>query len=298
MEKIITVPHDTQGERLDKFLSSKVRSCSRTRLRTLIQKGAVSVNGRVTKPSYQLRGGERIFLKVEEVKEELQPFDFEVKIIYEDQDVLVVDKPKDLTVHPPSLRHQKTLVNALLFMKKSLSNVSALRAGVVHRLDRETSGVMVLAKNNLSHINLVGQFRERKVKKEYRAICWGLIKKKHFAIDIPLARDSRNWLKMKISFLKSKRALTDASVLGQYKDSTYLALRPHTGRMHQIRVHLKFLGYPIVGDKKYGIKDSYDDLFLHAYKLGFMHPTKDTFVEFTSALPARFQKFIGARTQP
>jgi 23S rRNA pseudouridine1911/1915/1917 synthase len=154
---------------------------------------------------------------------------------------------------------------------------------------------MVLAKNNRSHLNLVEQFRQRKIRKDYLAIVWGKVEKDRLAIDLPLKRDEKNRLKMKVSFLQSKKAYTEFEVRERFKDSTLLSLKLLTGRMHQLRVHLKFLEFPIVGDKKYGIKDDCKDLFLHAYKLGLYHPQQGNFIEFTSPIPGRFKEFIKAR---
>jgi 23S rRNA pseudouridine1911/1915/1917 synthase len=296
MEKELVVNKDTTGERLDRFLSNNLDSISRTKIHALIEKGAVSVDGEIKKPSYRLKEKELVSIKTEDEKKDLlQPFEFTVKIIYEDNDIIVVDKPTDLVVHPPYCGFYNTLVNALIYMKKELSTINPYRPGVVHRLDKETSGVMVLAKNNRSHLNLVEQFRQRKIRKDYLAIVWGKVEKDRLAIDLPLKRDEKNRLKMKVSFLQSKKAYTEFEVRERFKDSTLLSLKLLTGRMHQLRVHLKFLEFPIVGDKKYGIKDDCKDLFLHAYKLGLYHPQQGNFIEFTSPIPGRFKEFIKAR---
>ena len=293
MKKLLIVGEEHAGERLDKFLSSQLESLSRTKIRNLIKEGFVLVDGQVKKVSFRIQQKQQISIILKEEKKELKPFDFSVKIIYEDSDIIVIDKPPGLVVHPPQEGHHKTLVNALIYLKKELSSsVNALRPGVVHRLDKETSGVMVLAKNEHSYNSLVAQFKERKVSKEYRAIVWGKIKKEKMLIDLPLTRDTKNRLKMKVSFLKAKQARTDLEVLARLEDSTCLSLRPRTGRMHQIRVHLKFLGFPIVGDKKYGIKDDYQELFLHAKSLSFAHPRGAKLLKFQSPLPDKFPKFI------
>lgn len=292
MEKIFTISKKEEGERLDVFMRSRIAALSRTKIHALIESGNIRVNGLTKKPSYRLKDNDTVAIRFEEEKVSLQPFDFSVKIIYEDTDILVVDKPCGLVVHPPRLGYHESLVNALLYMKKELSSIDPLRRGIVHRLDKETSGLMVVAKNNLSHLSLCEQFKERRVKKEYLAISWGLLAKEHLTVDMPLRRDAKNRLKMRIGFIQAKRAHTDIEVVERYRDSTLLRLRPLTGRMHQIRVHLKFLGYPIVGDKKYGIRDNYESLFLHAHRLGFYHPQRDNFVEFVSEIPQRFREFI------
>ncbi|MFA5271014.1 MAG: RluA family pseudouridine synthase [Candidatus Omnitrophota bacterium] len=293
MEQTINVEAKHQGERLDKFLQQNISSLSRTRVNTLVKEEKILVNGKVKKPSYRLKENDSVVVKVEEKQKDLlKPYEFKVNIIYEDEDLLVIDKPGGLTVHPPHICADNTLVNALVYMKKELSDINAYRPGVVHRLDKETSGVMVLAKNNASHLKLIEQFASRKIKKEYFAIVWGVVAKDHMVADLPISRDAKNRLKMKVSFVQSKNAFTEGDVKERLPDSTFLSLKPRTGRMHQIRVHLKFLGFPIVGDKKYGIKDSYDELFLHAHKLGLYHPKSEKIMEFVSPVPKRFTEFI------
>jgi 23S rRNA pseudouridine1911/1915/1917 synthase len=293
MDKKFTISKDWSGMRLDIFLRKNLDSFSRTKLNALIKNKKVSVGGSFKKPSYALRENDEVTIAFEEeTKDLLKLFAFTVKIIYEDADIIVVDKPTGLTVHPPHVNNQDTLINALLYMGKDLSTVSDMRPGVVHRLDKETSGVMVLAKNNFAHLHLIEQFRKRQIKKEYLAICWGKVNKENLTVNLPLGRDPKNRLKMKISFLNSKTALTDFSLVKHLKESALLSIKPFTGRMHQIRVHLKFLEHPIVGDTKYGINDGYSELFLHAHKLGLYHPRKDSFMEFSSPMPERFEKFI------
>ena len=293
MRQSLIVQPDSTGERLDKFLQLNLRSVSRTKFNLLIKEKGVLVNGQPKKPNYRLKEGDTISVEIDEGKKDiLKPFKFDVNIIYEDDDILVVDKPTDIVVHPPQAWVQDTLVNALLYMKKELSSINNKRPGVVHRLDRETSGCLVLAKSNFTHLNLVEQFRQRKIKKEYAAIVWGIVNKDKLVADLPLRRDEKNRLKMKVGFLKSKNAYTEFTVKERLYGATFMSVNLLTGRMHQIRVHLKFLGFPIVGDKKYGIKDDYDELFLHAHKLGLYHPRSDKFMEFVSPIPERFTKFI------
>lgn len=293
MKDKLIVPESSRGLRIDKFLSDNLDSISRTKTHDLIKNGSVLVDGKFKKPSYLLKGAEIILIEREEEKNlDLKPFEFNVPIIYEDEDILIVDKPAELVVHPLHKDYDKTLVNALLYMKKELSTINVLRRGIVHRLDKATSGVMVLAKNNYTHLNLINQFKERKVNKEYWAFCWGRLKTDRMVIDLPLKRDERDRLKMKVSFCKAKTAYTEVLVKERFNETTLLIIKPLTGRMHQIRVHLRFAGYPIIGDKKYGRKDGYDNLFLHAHKLGFFHPRRGDFLEFESPIPERFKKLI------
>jgi len=293
MPQTLTVSPDFTGERLDKFLQLNLKSVSRTKFNILIKEGGVLVNGKPKKPNYRLKDGDLISVEIcEEKKDVLKPFKFNVNIIYEDSDILVVEKPADIVVHPPQEETQNTLVNALLYMKKELSSINMMRPGVVHRLDRETSGCLVFAKNNFTHLKLVEQFRERRIKKEYLAIVWGIVNKDKLVVDLPLRRDEKNRLKMKVSFLKAKKAYTEFTVKERLNGATFMSINLLTGRMHQIRVHLKFLGFPIVGDKKYGIKDDYNELFLHAHKLGLYHPRTDKFMEFVSPMPGKFTNFL------
>jgi 23S rRNA pseudouridine1911/1915/1917 synthase len=293
MEHAFKAGEDACGVRLDKFLALKLASLSRNKLHELIAKGQVFVNSKAQKPSLKLKGNEEIRVIEDDPPAGILPFDLDIKIIYEDDSVIVIDKPYGLTVHPANKNMHNTLVNALVGKNKALSLVDPNRPGVVHRLDKETSGLMVLACSNEAHYNLVNQFRERKVDKTYQAIVWGVLPQETMSVDMPLGRDKANRTKMKIGFIGSKDARTDVKVLKRFKDSTYVELKIHTGRMHQIRVHMKFLGYPVVGDLKYGPRKSeYTEMLLHAVKLGFLHPKTGKHLEFTSALPQRFFDFI------
>jgi len=296
MEHAFKAGEDACGLRLDKFLALKLTSLSRNKLHELIAKGQVFVNSKAQKPSLKLKGNEEIRVVEDEPSAGIRPFDLDIKIIYEDDSVIVIDKPYGLTVHPANKNMHDTLVNALVGKAKSLSQVDRNRPGVVHRLDKETSGLMVLACNNEAHYNLVNQFRERRVNKLYQAIVWGILPQDTITVDMPLHRDSANRTKMRIGFIGSKDARTDVKVLKRFKDSTYVELKIHTGRMHQIRVHMKFLGYPVVGDLKYGQhKTEYKEMLLHAVKLAFFHPKTGKYLEFNSTLPQRFVDFIAAR---
>lgn len=291
MLKNLIVEKKEEGKRLDIFLREKLKDISRVRIHNLIENKKVSVNEKIRKPSYRLKFKEKISIEIDKINQDLKPFSYPIKIIYEDSDIIVVDKPQGLVVHPLSIHHHKSLVNALIYMGKELSSISQVRKGIVHRLDKDTSGVMVVAKNNYSHLNLIEQFKNRRVKKEYYAVCWGIIKKNKLKIDLPITRDKRNRLKVKVGFFKARDAFTELQVIERLRKSTLLLIKPYTGRMHQIRVHLSFLGYPVVGDKKYGIKDTYS-LLLHSCRLGFYHPKNNEFREFISPLPERFKEFI------
>ncbi|MCP4652622.1 MAG: RluA family pseudouridine synthase [Candidatus Omnitrophica bacterium] len=296
MKKTIIVPEAFTGMRLDKFLDEQIQSLSRAKITNLIKQKLVLVNANPSKPSFQLKGRQEVSIVIHKQKDELKPYDFKVNIVYEDDLLIVVDKPYGLTVHPPHFGVNDTLVNALIYLKKKLSAISPLRPGIVHRLDKETSGLMVIAKTDSCHAALSAQFKDRKVDKVYRGICWGQFKEDFLTVDLPIARDAKNRLKMRVSFKDSKCAHTDVSVMRRFNDATLLGIKLHTGRMHQIRVHLKFLGYPIVGDTKYGKKkDKYKKLLLHSFMLKFIHPGSGRQLAFTSNLPDRFESFIKER---
>jgi len=288
MEENILVNKDFEGMRLDAFVVSVLPFFSRSRVKKLIDSGSILVDGGKKKVSFRLRENNSVTVSFVEDAHILRPYPFKVDIIYEDEDVIVVNKPENLTVHPPNRNCQNTLVNALLYMGKELSLPGTLRRGIVHRLDRETSGVMVIAKNDFSHSLLVEQFKKRRIKKEYRAIVWGIIKKDSVTVNLPLKRDRRNRLKMRVSMFNSKEAFTNIEVLRRFENSTYIRVILLTGRMHQIRVHMNFLDHPILGDNKYGKKDSVGHLFLHSFKLGFYHPRTNKYMEFKAPLPEWF----------
>jgi len=293
VRKELCVDKKNRGLRLDKFVALNSSNLSRTRIGKMIERGEILVNGEKKKSSYTVKEKDKVVVSLlyEEIKI-LKPYPVTVDILYEDNDIIVVNKPKDLVVHPPKEGCQRTLVNALIYMGKKLSSVNPARPAIVHRLDKETTGVMVLAKNNYSHLKLIKEFRERKVKKEYRAMVWGVFKEDDVSVELPLKRHERNRLKMKVSMFKSKQAITHIKVLKRLSDSTYVQLLISTGRTHQIRVHMNFLGYPIVGDKKYGRKDNFGTLFLHSFRLGFRHPSNREFMEFEAPLPDWFNRFM------
>ncbi len=278
------------GLRLDKFLVSQRLVISRAKLSSLIKKKLVEVNDIPKKSSYLLKAGDKVRLNFPQEDKALKPYRFLIPIVWEDKNLLVIDKPPGIAVHPHGKNKNKTVVNALLHMGKNLSGLDPNRPGVVHRLDKETSGVMVLAKDNVSHENLIEQFKNRKIKKEYFALVWGHPKNDKFSISLSLRRRKKNRLRMEVGLSDSKTAHTDLKVIKRLKKTSLLAVYPKTGRMHQIRVHLKFLGFPILGDTKYGRKDNYKNLFLHAGRITLKHPATGQVLKFKSELPQYFQK--------
>ncbi|MCF7869973.1 MAG: RluA family pseudouridine synthase [Candidatus Omnitrophica bacterium] len=292
MKKIFTVGPGQDKTRLDKFLSNQIPNLSRSKISSLIKKSFVRVNQQVLKGSYLLLAGNKVEIEIPKIDKELKPYKKRVLVLWEDDTLLAIYKPQGLVVHPHGQNKDKTLVNALLYMEKQLSDIDPERPGVVHRLDKETSGVMVLAKNNKAHQALVEQFKNRQIEKEYYALVWGRPKNDKFEINLSLRRNKKNRLKMEVGLSGSKTAHTKVEVLQRLNKMTLLSVSPKTGRMHQIRVHLKFLGYPIVGDKKYGKKDNYQNLFLHAHRIKIKHPVTGKPLGFKAELPRYFKELI------
>ncbi len=292
MKEIIITRKD-KGKRLDKFLVSVLVGFSRNKIQNAIKKGWILVNNEISRSGYILKEQDKVqVLPFSGRQKRTFEFTYPLEIIYEDEDIMVINKPEGITTHPPHSGYQKSIVAALINAGKILYESDCLRPGVVHRLDKETSGVMVLAKNAFSYHNLVAQFKSRKVDKEYRAIVHGSLKEKKLTLLLPLKRDRRNPLRMKVGFLRAKEAVTHIEVLRELSGYTYLKIKIATGRMHQIRVHLNFVGHPVLGDKKYGIKDEISHLFLHAYRLRLMHPSSGKPLEFIASLPEYFHELL------
>ncbi len=268
---------------------------SRTNIQKLIREGKVFINSRaVNKPHQKLNAHDQlqIFLP-EKQKSELTGEDIRLDIVYEDADLLVINKPVGLVVHPAPGNRQHTLVNALLGRSMELSDINQNRPGIVHRLDKETSGLLVVAKNNPSHLNLVKQFSRHSIQRKYVAIVSGRVEFDEDVIEVPIGRHPLKRKNMAVSFNEnSKYAKTFYKTLKRAKSYSLLELTPFTGRTHQLRVHLAYLGYPILGDSKYGRKDSFTRLALHAQEIGFVHPATNKFVHFSSKLPLEFQEFV------
>lgn len=291
--KKIIITKDYKNLRLDKALTFFLKGCSRTHIQDLIKKNKIKVNAQHKAASYQLRVADVVDVVLEE--KETAPITLvskDIPIIYEDKYVLLVNKPPGLIVHPAG-KDKESLIGALLCKKIKLSSIQVTRPGVVHRLDKDTSGIMVLAKDNASHLKLVEEFRERCIEKEYIALVKGIFKEKKGIINLPLKR-LKYKPKMKVSFLASKKSLTLYEVLDEKNNISLIRLNPKTGRMHQLRVHLSFLGHSIIGDKKYkGPKAS--RLYLHSQKIGFYHPITGKFLEFRVPAPPSFKKYLNTR---
>ncbi len=275
------------GVRVDVFLKDKEPDLSRTQIKDFILEGKVNVNGRKVKPHYRLKTADSLNWQIPAVAQSsLQGENIPLTIVFEDKDIIVLNKPSGLVVHPGAGNLEHTLVNALLFHTRELSSLSEERPGIVHRLDKETSGIMVIAKNNHSHLELAKQFKKHSIERRYIALVGGGIEFDEGVIDIPIKRHVMDRKKMSVSFTdEAKPAQTRYRVLKRYPEYSAVELFPQTGRTHQLRVHLNYLGHPILGDSVYGKKASFPRLALHAKDLGFNHPTSGEFVKFASPLP-------------
>ncbi|MCD6450349.1 MAG: RluA family pseudouridine synthase [Thermotogaceae bacterium] len=288
------------GWRLDKFLQEKLpKWISRTMIQKAIKEGKVLVESSIKRPSYKVKVGEMITVETPQPKKiEILPENILVNIIYQDKDIVVVNKPAGMMAHPLPNKTSGTLVNALLYLIPDLQGIGGeIRPGIVHRLDKDTTGVMVVAKNDLAHNSLSSQFKERKVKKIYVAIARGRIDKTEFHVDAPIARHPVMRLKMMID-PTGKPAYTDFKVIKRFGNVASIVLAfPRTGRTHQIRLHLKYIGHPIFGDKLYGKSSKDEDIgikrhMLHALKIGFFHPRTEEWMEFTAPFHQDFKEAI------
>lgn len=297
MEQFI-VKHADKNKRLDVYLVSALNGESRSRIQSLISEGFVTISSKVQRSNYRVRTGDVIDVvipppEVYLMKAEKLP----VSIIYEDEHILVVDKEKGMVVHPACGNKTGTLVNALLeYCDGRLSDINGeIRPGIVHRIDKDTSGVLVVAKTNLAHRVLSESLKTHSIKRVYVALAMGIIAENTAKIDAPLGRHPANRKKMTVLPDVGKAAITHISVIQRFRDSTYLEATLETGRTHQIRAHLAFIGHPLAGDKVYGREDS-PDYFkgqaLHAKILGFMHPVSGEYMEFNSPLPEYFEKAL------
>jgi len=288
---------EESGARLDKYVAEKCLEITRAQAQKLIADGYITVNDRRTKAGLKLEIGDRVNITMlPPPPSPLSPEAIPLNIIYEDNDLLVIDKPPGLPVHPAPGHPNHTLVNAVMSHLPSLPDAGdSLRPGVVHRLDKDTSGVMVVAKNSEAQANLIGQFKARSVTKVYIALVKGHLTPEEGVIEAPIGRDSRNRKRMAVVVDgEGKEARTNYQVIEYIGENyTLLEIKPETGRTHQIRVHLQAIGYPVVGDRVYGVKSPHlSRPFLHASRLGFKLPSTGEYVEFTSELPPDLEQAL------
>ncbi|WP_244835333.1 RluA family pseudouridine synthase [Clostridium sp. BJN0001] len=284
------------GLRIDKFLTSELKKKSRSHIQILIKNHNVTANSKIIKSNYKVKTDDIIEIKEEEPKLlKAVPQNIKLDILYEDSDVIVVNKPQGMVVHPANGNPDGTLVNALLYHCKDLSSINGvIRPGIVHRIDKDTSGILVAAKNDYAHNILSMQLKEHSMNREYIALVNGILKSDSGKINKPLGRNPKDRLKMAI-VEGGKRAVTNYSVLERFKEYTLIKCVLETGRTHQIRVHMASIGHPLVGDPLYGYKKQHFKLkgqMLHAKKLGFIHPVTKEYMEFVKDEPEYFKEII------
>jgi len=292
MQKIIEVDENSQGKRLDIYLSEKFNELSRSRIKKLIEEELILLNDKAQKPSTKLNINDVITVKkFSDEKKEIISQNIALDIVYEDDDVLIINKPRGMVVHPANGNYENTLVNALLhYLGDNLSSVNGIeRAGIVHRIDKDTSGLLLVAKNDKAHIHLAEQLKNHTITRKYTLICHGIIDET-MTIETMIGRNPKNRLQMAV-VKEGKYAHTTIKPIELFDKYTYAAAILKTGRTHQIRVHLKYINHPVVGDTTYSnYKEKINGQLLHAGLLGFIHPTTQQYLEFTVKEPDIFIK--------
>jgi len=298
MNESIEIVCDSNAIRVDSYLSKKLDRLSRTYIKQLITEGNILVNNKSIKPNHQLKINDKITIILPEVKDtNIKPQDIPIDIIYEDADIVVVNKKKGMVVHPAPGNPDGTLVNALLYLyKDGLSIINGEnRPGIVHRIDKDTSGILVVAKSDRALQGLAKLFKEHDIKREYIALVYGVIAENAGSINAPIGRDPKYRKKMAVNTRNGKRAFTKFEVLKRYNGYTLIKATLETGRTHQIRVHMKYIGHILVGDELYQNKKDRSNIkgqMLHAGYLGFVHPITNKFMEFRTELPEYFKSFL------
>lgn len=291
------VLEEDEGDRLDVYLSNELGDMSRSYIQKIIKDKKVVVNDKIEKAKYLVKEDDKIKIEIPAPKLlEVTPQDIPIDIVYEDSDVLIVNKPQDMVVHPAPGNYDNTLVNAILYhCKDNLSSINGvIRPGIVHRIDKDTSGLLMIAKNNNSHNSLAEQLKDHSITREYEFICHGVVKEDKITVDKPIGRNPKDRLKMAV-VKDGKHAVTHFEVVERFENFTHMRARLETGRTHQIRVHALSINHPLLGDHVYGPKNTKFKLkgqTLHAKKLGFIHPTTKEYIEFNSELPDYFKEII------
>lgn len=297
-ELIIEVNAENEGERIDKFLSVLVSDSSRTSIQKSIENGYVFVNGKNINKKYRVGIGDEVKICEQELKVlDAEPENIPLDIVFEDEHLLVVNKPRGMVVHPAPGNYSGTLVNALLYhCKDSLSGINGvLRPGIVHRIDKDTSGLLIVAKTDKAHLGLAEQIKEHSFTREYNAVICGHLKEQSGTVNAPIGRSTKDRKKMCVTAQNSKNAVTLYNVIKEYERYSHILLKLETGRTHQIRVHMAHLGHAVAGDAVYG-NDKFSAYLggqcLHAIKIGFIHPITNEYLEFTTDLPQYFKEFL------
>ncbi|MGG5738539.1 MULTISPECIES: RluA family pseudouridine synthase [Bacillus] len=291
----VTVAEEQKSERIDKFVAEINSEWSRSQVQQWIKDAVVTVNGKSVKGNYKVKGNDEITVTIPDPEEfDIKAEDMNLEIHYEDADVLVVNKPRGMVVHPAPGHTSGTLVNGLMHHCTDLSGINGvMRPGIVHRIDKDTSGLLMVAKNDMAHESLVNQLVAKTVTRRYKAIVHGVIPHDKGTIDAPIGRDKKERQSMTVDE-NGKNAVTHFQVLERFKDFTLVECRLETGRTHQIRVHMKYIGYPLAGDPKYGPKKTLDmnGQALHAGILGFDHPRTGEYIEFEAPIPEVFEEAL------
>ncbi len=285
------------GVRLDKYISDNIAELTRSAVQGICESGGVSVNGKPAAKNYRLRAGDVISVEIPDPQPmDAVPENIPLDIVYEDSDLLVVNKPKGMVVHPAHGNYTGTLVNALLYhCGESLSGINGvIRPGIVHRIDKNTSGLLIVAKNDASHLKLAEQIKAHSFTREYEAVASGYFRETSGTVDAPIGRHKTDRKKMCVTAENSRNAVTHYEVLRQFGGYAHVKLRLETGRTHQIRVHLAYIGHPVLGDDVYGKPyKGIEGQCLHARKIGFIHPSTGKYMEFASPLPDYFTTILG-----
>lgn len=296
MEKINYIADE--NIRIDKFIACHLEGVTRSHIQKLIDEGNVLVDNKIVKSNYKLKIGQNIEVNVPQAKQlDLKAEDIELDIVYEDEHMLVVNKPQNMVVHPAAGNYEGTLVNALMHhCGDSLSGINGvIRPGIVHRIDKDTSGLLLVAKDDITHLGLSEQIKEHSLTRKYIAIVHGNFKNDNGTVDAPIGRHPTDRKRMCITEKNSKNAVTHYKVLKRFTEYTLVECKLETGRTHQIRVHMASLGHPVMGDKTYGVKKEKYNLngqLLHAKIVGFIHPITKEYMEFETDIPERFKKFL------
>lgn len=292
------IENENQEVRVDKFLSDTIEDMSRSSVASIIEDGGLLVNDKLQNKKYKLKIGDKVqFTVPDPVEYTVEAEEIPLDIVYEDSDLLVVNKPKGMVVHPANGNPDGTLVNALLYhCKGNLSGINGvIRPGIVHRIDKDTSGLLVVAKTDKAHTGLAEQIKEHSFTRAYETVVYGNIKDDEFTVNQPIGRDQKDRKKMAVTLKNSKNAVTHFKVLKRYGEFTHLRCTLETGRTHQIRVHTAYIGHPVAGDAVYGPKKVITRLngqCLHAKQIGFVHPITGEYLEFESELPEYFKAFL------
>lgn len=297
-EIVMEITPEMEGERIDKCISNYLESLSRSYIQKIIKDGKAYVNDAVVKANYKVKVDDKVQFEIPDCEEpDIPPQDIPLDILYEDKDILIVNKPKDMVVHPAPGHYEGTLVNAIMFhCKDELSGINGvLRPGIVHRIDKDTTGSIIICKNDEAHRKIAQQLKEHSITRKYRAIVYGRIMEEEGTVNAPIGRHPTDRKKMAINEKNGKPAVTHYKVLERFDKYTYIECQLETGRTHQIRVHMTSIGHPLLGDEVYGNAKcpfKLEGQTLHAMTIGFIHPTMGEYVEYEAPLPEYFEHLL------